>query len=253
MFPWFLMRDTGTGIQVVAPSVAMGSPWTVKWGAELVPRSPGRSHLLMALLHEDELFPHSLHLLFQVCRDDGQIIQGLPEALNFNFQVLLERVFIFIPLARGGLSTSVMEGHGLCWSPLGLRALLLFRCEREADRYTRDIISTTIRWLIQDVYRDTEHLFHAMLVCVGDSMLTFKYGTKENTRRPNLSPSSKWEYAQTYTYHLAPLPWVNIKNCMFDHLDSLLKMFFFFNGSWLLIYFWHRSCYVAQDALKLNI
>lgn len=127
MFLWFLMRDTGVSTQVVAPSVTMGSPWTVKLGAELVPRSPGQSHLLMALLHEDEFFPHSLHLLLQVCRDNGQIIQGLSEALNFNFQVFLKGVFIFIPLARwgwgGGRAHLLLEGYGLGWSPLRFRGV----------------------------------------------------------------------------------------------------------------------------------
>lgn len=52
-------------------------------------RSSSASYLLMVLLHEDELFPHPLDLLFQVRCDDGQIIQVLSEALNFNFQVFL--------------------------------------------------------------------------------------------------------------------------------------------------------------------
>lgn len=77
------------GTQAVVPSATKGSHWTEKLGAERVPRSPGQPYLLMSLLHENELFPHSLHLLFQVCRDDGQIIQGLPETLNFNLQVFL--------------------------------------------------------------------------------------------------------------------------------------------------------------------
>ena len=77
------------GTQVEVPSVTMGSHRTEKLGAERVPGSPGQPHLLMAFLHEDEFFPHSLHLLFQICRDNGQIVQGLPEALNFNFQVFL--------------------------------------------------------------------------------------------------------------------------------------------------------------------
>lgn len=100
MFLWFPMRDTGAGTQVVASSVTMGPPWKAKLEAELVPRSPRQSHLLMALLHEDEFLSHSLHLLFQVCRDNGQIIQGLSEALDFNFQLLLKGVFIFKPLVR---------------------------------------------------------------------------------------------------------------------------------------------------------
>lgn len=52
----------------------------------------------MALLHEDELLPHPLDFLFQVCSDDGQVIQDFPESLDFDFQVFLEGVFVFIPL-----------------------------------------------------------------------------------------------------------------------------------------------------------
>lgn len=115
MFLWFRMRDTGTGTQVVASSVTMGSPWMVTLGAELVPGSPGQSHLLMALLHEDELLSHSLHLLFQVCRDNGQIIQGLSEALDFNFQLFLKGVFTFKPLVR-----EVGLEHSCCWKAVAL-------------------------------------------------------------------------------------------------------------------------------------
>lgn len=94
--------------------VTMGSPWMVKLGAELIPRSPGLSHLLMALLHEDEFLSHSFHLLFQVCRDNGQIIQGLSEALDFNFQLFLKGVFIFKPLVR-----EVGLEHSCCWKAVG--------------------------------------------------------------------------------------------------------------------------------------
>lgn len=120
VFLWFCMRDTGTGTQVVASSVTMGSPWMVTLGAELVPRRPGQSHLLMALLHEDEFLSHSLHLLFQVCRDNGQIIQGLSEALDFNFQLFLKGVFIFKPLVR-----EVGLEHSCCWKAVGLAGVHL--------------------------------------------------------------------------------------------------------------------------------
>ena len=87
----------------------------VKLGADLVSRSPGQSYLLMALLHEDEFLSHSLHLLFQICRDNGQIIQGLSEALDFNFQLFLKAVFTFNPLVR-----EVGLEHSCCWKAVGL-------------------------------------------------------------------------------------------------------------------------------------
>lgn len=71
--------------------------------------TPGKSYLLMALFHEDELFPHPLDILFQVCCDNGQIVQGLSETLNLNFQVSLEGVLIFIPLVRR------REKYTCCW------------------------------------------------------------------------------------------------------------------------------------------
>lgn len=89
-------------------------------GAVLVPRCPGQSHLLMALLHEDEFLSHSLHFLFQVCRDNGQIIQGLSEALDFNFQLFLKGVFIFKPLVR-----EVGLEHSCCWKAVGLAGVHL--------------------------------------------------------------------------------------------------------------------------------
>ena len=87
----------------------------VKLGADLVSRSPGQYYLLMALLHEDEFLSHSLHLLFQICRDNGQIIQGLSEALDFNFQLFLKGVFTFKPLVR-----EVGLEHSCCWKAVGL-------------------------------------------------------------------------------------------------------------------------------------
>lgn len=80
----------------------------------------------MALLHENELFPHPLNLLFQICSDDGQIIQSLSEAFNFNFQIFLEGVFIFVPLVgRERRTDLLMEGHSLVRIHLSLEVNLL--------------------------------------------------------------------------------------------------------------------------------
>ena len=102
---------------MVVFSVAIESPKACTLGAVL--KIPGESHLLMALLHEDELFSHPLDFLFQVCCDDGQIIQGLSESLDFDFQVFLEGVFVFIPLVGRKGRGHLLEGCDLCTdSPL---------------------------------------------------------------------------------------------------------------------------------------
>lgn len=112
-FLWlFRLKDNRTGIEMVVSSAAIESLKMCQLRATLV--IPGLSYLLMMLLHEDELFSQPLDLLFQVCCDNGQVIQGLSETLNLNFQVFLEGVFIFIPLIRRKERAHLLvEGCGL--------------------------------------------------------------------------------------------------------------------------------------------
>lgn len=61
----YQVEDNRAGIQVVISSGATESSEMCGLRAVLVTWRSWESHLLMTLLHEDELFPHPLNLLFQ--------------------------------------------------------------------------------------------------------------------------------------------------------------------------------------------